>query len=306
VETSALIASLWQSCYRVNRWSVICFGLTGALGATPAVHAAAAQDKTAVAQRLFREGRGLLKAHDYERACAVFAQSAELDARVGTLASLGECEEGRGRLASAWSAWQKALYAAQAANDRRLEAVRRDFERIDERVPKLTIQAPSAPAGIRILVDQSIPLNAASLGIPFPVNAGVHTVSAVAPGKVAWSTRVDAPTEGSQATVVIPPLVAETSAAPAALPTSPAAAQALVSREPVAPASVESDRADSPLRAVGVAVAVVGLVGAGGAAYAWWGYERRHCKAGQHRRLFRARSDDLPVNRRKSRGTISP
>jgi hypothetical protein len=248
--------------------------LAGGVAFALAPSMAEAQDKTAVAQRLFTEGRARLKAQDYERACALLAESAELDAKVGTLASLGQCEEGRGLLANAWVAWQKAVYAAQASNDRRLEAVKSDFQRVDERVPKLLINASSPPPELRVIIDGDISLSAASLGIPFPVNVGSHTLQATAPGKQPWSAQVDASIERQQISVNVPRLADRVQGESVAPETAVVATPAPV--EVGRPARTGSS---SPLRPLGVTLGIFGLVTLGGASYAWWGYAIPHNRA---------------------------
>jgi hypothetical protein len=235
---------------------------------------AEAQDKAAVAQRLFTEGRARLKAHDYERACALLAQSAELDAKVGTLASLGQCEEGRGLLANAWAAWQRAVYAAQSSNDRRLDAVKVDFDRVDHRVPKLVINAPSPPPDLKVIVDGDISLQAASLGVPLPVNVGSHTIQALAPGKQPWSTQVDTSAEGQELTVTVPRLADAVQAEPFV-----AEAPAKSPPPPLDTAPQARTESAGPLKAMSVTVGVLGLAAVGGASYAWWGYAIPHNRA---------------------------
>ena len=54
------------------------------------------------AAALFDEGRAALQRRDWDFACAKFAASERLDPAIGTQFNLANCEEERGRLATAW------------------------------------------------------------------------------------------------------------------------------------------------------------------------------------------------------------
>src|SRR4030095_12249844 len=71
-------------------------------------------DQGALARELFYQGRELLQAKDYERACAKFAESQRLDPGGGTLLNLALCHELTGKTASAWAEFDQALRMARA------------------------------------------------------------------------------------------------------------------------------------------------------------------------------------------------
>src|SRR5687767_11843809 len=66
------------------------------------------QGDAAASEALFREGRRLMKAGDYEGACPKLEESLRLDPALGTLFNLASCEEQLGRWATAWQHWRQA------------------------------------------------------------------------------------------------------------------------------------------------------------------------------------------------------
>jgi hypothetical protein len=77
-----------------RRLLVIAFlGLVGLAGS------AAASPES---EKLFREGRELLKANKIAEACEAFASSQQLAPGVGTLMNLAMCREQQGQTATAW------------------------------------------------------------------------------------------------------------------------------------------------------------------------------------------------------------
>jgi hypothetical protein len=134
------------------------------------------------------------------------AESARLDAKVGTLASLAVCEERLGHLAEAHARWQQARTLATATNDARRPLTESELARIDKLVPKLTIEVRGAsPPGLLIKADD-LDVGPGMLRTPLPVNPGSHTISATAPGKRPWSTQVQTEADGRVTPVVVGPL----------------------------------------------------------------------------------------------------
>jgi serine/threonine-protein kinase len=166
-----------------------------------------AQQKAA-AEALFDEGRQLLGQGQYETACRRFEQSQAVDPGVGTLLYLGDCYERSGKLASAWAIFREASSAAQAAGQG-------DRSRIaDERARKLSpnlsklallVSQENRVAGFEVLLDGKL-LSSALFGVPFPVDAGRHELSARAPGKESWSSLIDIKPGGDYQNVQVPAL----------------------------------------------------------------------------------------------------
>src|SRR5262245_31877335 len=82
--------------------------VTGPVWAPPAARAQESQLSVSAAEALFEEGRSALAAGDLDLACARFRESNRLDPAVGTVLNLADCEEKRGKLATAWTLFRRA------------------------------------------------------------------------------------------------------------------------------------------------------------------------------------------------------
>lgn len=216
----------------------------------------------AAAEALFLQGRRAMEQHDPETACAKFAESQRLDPAAGTLLNLAQCEEARGRIASAWTTYREALEQLPAGDARRAFAKKR-LGLIEPRLPRLIVRLhPDAPKGARVRRDQ-VELGSASLGTPLPVNPGAHGLTVEVPGRASGRTSVQL-SEGETREVVVTagPLIAV--AVPAAEPPAPAAPQpSAVDRRLTAP--TDSPRVPSRRRLFAYAtggVAAASVLGA--------------------------------------------
>jgi hypothetical protein len=193
--------------------------LASLLGTWTAPARAGDGEDAAAATQLFNAGRDLMRANDYAAACPKLAESARLQATVGALAKLAECEEHEGRRVSAYARWQQALNLARSTGDERTADVERETARLDAIVPKLRIVAGGPmPPDVVIRLD-TVELGLAGLGVPLPVEPGTHTLQVSAPHKASWSTRVETAGDGATTPITIPPLEDESSPA---LPPAPA------------------------------------------------------------------------------------
>jgi len=121
-----------------------------------------------------------MAAGDYELACARFRDSDKLDSAVGTRFNLADCEEHRGRVATAWSLFRGVAAELPASDDRMPVAVER-VRAIEKRLPYLTlVRTARTPAGARARVD-GVELGEASFGVPLPMDPGPHELVLVAP-----------------------------------------------------------------------------------------------------------------------------
>jgi len=226
-----------------------------------------------IATDLFNAGRDLMAAGNYEAACPKLAESARLDAKVGTLGKSAECEEHLGHMAAARARWQQAVNVARVQNDPRLARCETEFARIDKLVPKLSFMLQGAPApGMTLTLDE-VQLSVASVGVPVAVEAGKHTITANAPGRATWTTTIEVRATGGVTTVSVPELAAKPEAAPAPAAPSPAPASPVEAAKPApadaAPAPVENAPAPTnaephrgaPLKTVGLVTAGIGVVG---------------------------------------------
>jgi hypothetical protein len=211
----------------------------GLVAAQPAV---AASDRVG-AEALFNEGRTLLAAGKYGEACAKFAASHRLEPAVGTLLNLGDCEERRGALATAWAHFREAVSLAATRNDERARIALASAAALEPRLGHLRVRVP---AGASLRRDAEA-IDPALFGMEVPIDAGAHLLEASAPGKRIWKATVE--TENGLTTDVAVPALEDD--APPARPT------------PVRPPET-----GGPQRTLGLVTAGFGVVGLGlGAAF---------------------------------------
>jgi hypothetical protein len=128
-----------------------------------------------LAETLFREGRAAMDANDLPTACAKFEQSYRLDPAPGTLLNLGECEERRGRLATAWERFTR-MYDTLAPNDDRRALARSRADAVASRLPRVKVTlTKETPADARVLRDGA-PLDSAAIGTLVPIDPGTHVL----------------------------------------------------------------------------------------------------------------------------------
>lgn len=228
-----------------------------------AAFAQASSTDAALATELFNAGRDLMKDGNFVAACPKLAESARLDAKVGTLARLAECDEKLGHLASARGNWQKALNLARTQKDSRQAHVQEELARVDATVPKVNLTyVGTTPPGLVVKIDD-VALGEGSFGVPLPVDPGKHVVLASAPGKNPWSSTIELKGDGSVRAVAVPALVDEASGAPVSRAPDATPTPAPSPAQPDKPAS--SGR--STLGTVGLVAAGVGVVGLGVGGY---------------------------------------
>jgi tetratricopeptide (TPR) repeat protein len=143
----------------------------------------------AAAEALFEAGHAAMDEGDYDTACQKFQASMELDPAPGTLMNLGNCEEKRGHVASAWERY----LAAQRdlpESDRRRQFARDKVAELEPKVPRLRLLlADEAPVETEVRRDE-IDLTG-SLGVPLPLDPGSYSIRVSAPGYEEQSFEVD-------------------------------------------------------------------------------------------------------------------
>jgi hypothetical protein len=156
------------------------------LAAAPALGQPA--DKAA-AEALFKEGRAALEKGDYTTACAKFTASLKSSGATGPLVNLAECEEKRGRIATALGLWRDAAGRLAGTTDDRLVIARERIAALESRAPRMIVKLPEdAPPGTSIRVDGERSDRAP--GQPVTVDPGVHEVVISAPGHEAQKMTV--------------------------------------------------------------------------------------------------------------------
>jgi tetratricopeptide (TPR) repeat protein len=93
----------------------------------------------ALALSLFQEGQRLVAEGKLPAACAKFAASLKLEAKLGTLLNLADCYEKNGQTASAWARFTEAeVMARRAGQPDREEFAREHAAALASRLSKLT------------------------------------------------------------------------------------------------------------------------------------------------------------------------
>lgn len=180
--------------------------------ATPADASAAATEERAVAtseqetaeataDRLFREGRELLKQGKYDEACPKLEQSHRLDPALGTLLNLGVCYEELGKVASAWTVYREvASQARELAQFEREALAQERIAALEPELPRIVLDFGGALPTLVSLNDQPLPSDA--WDSPLPVDPGTHRVEVRSAGHGVWKQQVQVARAQSRRVVV--------------------------------------------------------------------------------------------------------
>jgi len=227
---------------------------------------AQATDNLASAEALFDEGKRLMAAGDFAHACPKLAASLRLDVGIGAMLYLAECYVHSGQTASAWGQFREAAALAAGRRDAREALARERAQQLEPQLSKLLVRV-SQPEGPETIVrrDGQV-LDRAAWATLVPVDPGVHVVEASAPGKRTFRATIAVEPDASISSVVVPPLEDLTPPPRPVVPRSATPLAAEASRPTALP--VRGGSFDVQ-RAIAIAVAGLGLVGAGTGAY--WG-----------------------------------
>jgi serine/threonine-protein kinase len=227
-----------------------------ALTWAPIATAGPTDDQKAAAQLLFEQGRDLVEHGNFAQACPKLAESERLDPGTGTRLWLADCYESNGQTASAWAMFKEAAASAAQSNDKRGTVARERAAKLEPRLSRLMIIVPHQAAVQGMVVQRDgVALGVTEWALPVPVDPGVHTVAASAPGFRPWTTTVQLPTRPDTLEVTVP-LLDPAPGTPATA--SPASSSPSPSESPPPPA-----RRGSTQRIVGLVVAGAGVVGLG-------------------------------------------
>lgn len=213
-------------------------------------HGPARAGDPAAAEALFDEGRRLMREGELDAACEKLAASMEEDAAVGTLLNLGQCNEKRGRTATAWLQYQDAEKLAKRREEpERAEVARALAGELEASLSRVTIEVTDFVEGM-IVERNGKRLQRAAFGVAVPVDPGRQRVEVTAPGKTPWSVEVHVRPAQNE-TITIPTLAAA----------KPSAANAAS----FTPEQDETGSGFGTLGYAGITVTVVGLavLGAG-------------------------------------------
>ncbi len=221
-------------------------------------------ENKAAAEALFDEALALLRKEQLAEACKKFEQSQRIDPAVGTLLYLAECYERTGKVASAWATFREAssVAAAEGQAERASIGAQR-AQRLEARLSRVTFDpGDNAKVDGFTLTREGLSIAPAVYGVAVPVDPGVHSLVASAPGYESWQLQLSVPEQPSNQTVTIPPLKAlpqepETAVAPPVAVDEPPASPPLQDSAPAVEPS-----ADYTWAWVSAGVGVVGI-GAG-------------------------------------------
>ena len=163
------------------------------VGAAAGASAAQPSQTTAEAEQLFRDGKKLMTAGDYARACDAFEGSLRKDPAPSTMVNLADCREKNQQYASAWGAFIEA--ARQTRNAPGLESLHKVAEdRAAALEPKLSYLIINVADEARIegleITRNGEPVDPAIWNRDIPVDGGSYVIVGKAPAYEPWSTTI--------------------------------------------------------------------------------------------------------------------
>lgn len=172
------------------------------LAALLTARGATAQGTAPAALAMFEAGSTALAAQQFDIACEKFRASDALDPSVRARANLGECEERRGRLASAWEAYSSALRML-SESDPRHKLAKAHVAALEPRLPRLVLVLAPGASRETVVREGDAPIGTASTyGIALPFDPGVRHLSVIVPGQPAQAIEVTL-AEGETRTVTV-------------------------------------------------------------------------------------------------------
>jgi hypothetical protein len=190
----------------------------------PSVAQAQSPEERAVAETLFQQGRELVESGHFADACPKLAESQRLDPAIGTMLWLADCYASNGQTASAWAGFVDAAAAAARKHDARESIARAKAASLEQKLAKIVVVVPpvASASGLSLQRD-GVGLGSAQWGLAIPLDPGIHTISAQAPGRKSWSVTVNLAAEPATLQVTVPVLEVDAPvAAPLPLPGSAA------------------------------------------------------------------------------------
>jgi hypothetical protein len=176
-----------------------------------AVHGQAVDPQRALAaQALYEQATAEMDAGSYPSACSKLEEVTKIVPEgLGAKLTLGQCYEALGRRASAWAQYaQVEVQAAKVGQEERSKAAGEKAAGLRPQLATLAIEVPdevrSIP-GLSITRD-GVLLGDAQWGLPLPVDAGAHEVSATAPGRKPWKVSAEVLADGVKLVVRVKPL----------------------------------------------------------------------------------------------------
>jgi hypothetical protein len=234
------------------RSSLVSVVALGACALSLCVARPARAQNPAAAEALFEQARAAMAAGDYDLACARFKDSDRLDPAIGTRFNLADCEERRGRVATAWSLF-RGVHAELSAGDDRKPIAEQRAKALEPRLPYVTMtRTAETPPGMLVRIDGA-ELGEGSFGVALPLDPGQHELVLRSPSANREERSSFTLREGQHASVPLR-FKPATPSAPRAVPSEPS--------EPSAPiVSVEQSPPGTAQRRWGYVVGGVGAAG---------------------------------------------
>jgi hypothetical protein len=159
------------------------------------------------AEKLFRDGKALMKAGKTGEACEAFEASEKAEHNVATLLSLADCREKNGQYASAWALFLQADSGTRTdASKAALNTTAKSrATALEPRLSYLTINVPDESRVTDLVVSRDgVPIDRAEWNRSIPLDGGPHEISGKAPGHESWSTKVTIAAERDKQSVEVP------------------------------------------------------------------------------------------------------
>src|SRR5262249_45901878 len=139
-------------------------------------------------------------------ACPKLEAARKLYAGSGIMLNLADCYEHLGKTASAWATFgQAAERAAQLGRDDDEAEAKKRKSALDAKLCRLSIRVLKETPGL-VLKRNGVVVDAATLGSPLPVDPGLHSLVADAPGYASWSSSQQITEPGKTVFVEVPGL----------------------------------------------------------------------------------------------------
>jgi serine/threonine-protein kinase len=196
-----------------------------AMALVPLASVPEAQAADPVAESMFQQALQMMRDGKFDDAKRSLDASHKLEPKSGTLLVLGSCNEQLGLTATAWAQYKEAAGLARAEG--RTDHVSKATElakALEPRLSKLRIDAQRMQGGVQLVVklDGNVVLDG-QLGVAFAIDPGEHVVTASAPGRVDWTSKLRIESGKESEIVAVPELdPAPPSAAPVAPQPGPA------------------------------------------------------------------------------------
>ena len=183
-------------------------GLVALATALLAVLGAPAHAQSTVeAEKLFRDGKSLMKKGKLAEACDAFEASQRIESNLATLMSLADCREKNGQFASAWGFFLKAesLTRNDISKGQANVTARKRAALLEPRLSYLTVNVPDESRVDGLAVSRNgIVIDPGTWNRAVPIDGGEYTIEGKAPGHEGWSTQVTVKTEGDKQSVEVP------------------------------------------------------------------------------------------------------